>query len=251
MKNYTGKRFEKLTVLKFDRRKNGRRYWLCKCDCGNETIVSVSNLKKTKSCGCEQFIGNHKTHGRSKTTEYKSWSGMIERCTNQSSKHYKRYGGRGISVCDEWRNSFETFFNDMGLKPSPKHSIDRINNDKGYSKENCRWATHVEQVNNSTTVRLDMINGIVMNRQDCAKFIGIHEEQVRLYYKKGLTGQEIYEQVKRKNTQKLMRLIFGRGYYEFRFFSKKHSNLFNSTPLAPHRLASKKSYEKKKIIKAA
>ena len=87
-------------------------------------------------------------HGRSRTPEYKCWVSMIQRCTNTKDYGYANYGGRGISVCQEWKDSFINFFNDMGEKPSPKHSIDRIDNNGNYEPGNCRWATATQQIRN-------------------------------------------------------------------------------------------------------
>ena len=89
-----------------------------------------------------------KTHKMSKTPEYRAWFNMKQRCFNPNNVYYFNYGGRGITVCDRWKNSFENFFADMGLKPTPKHSIDRIDNDDNYCPDNCKWSTRVEQANN-------------------------------------------------------------------------------------------------------
>jgi hypothetical protein len=150
-----GKKFGQWTVISISdfRLKSNRSiaYWICKCDCGNERHVSGSSLRQgiSRDCGCSRIENFHRiTHGRSKTVEYNAWSSMIGRCYNPKCKRYEDWGGRGITVCDSWLNSFENFYADMGDKPTPTHSLDRINNDLGYSKDNCRWATRKEQRKN-------------------------------------------------------------------------------------------------------
>lgn len=150
----TGLTFNFLTALSRNgSAKGGQATWLCKCVCGKEKIYAGFSLKQgnTKSCGCmkNSLIRDSRTkHGLSNTTEFKTWTGIKNRCLNANSKDYKSYGGNGIKVCDRWINSFENFINDMGLKPSKNHSIDRINNEEGYSKQNCRWALPVTQNSN-------------------------------------------------------------------------------------------------------
>lgn len=132
-------------------------FWRCKCICGKEVIVSGVSLRAgdTTSCGCSciercaAMTTKRTTHGKTKTIEYKIWSSMKARCNNAKTKVYADYGGRGITVCPEWLNSFETFYSDMGPRPSKDYSLDRKDNDKGYYKENCKWATRVEQQNNT------------------------------------------------------------------------------------------------------
>lgn len=148
-----GKKFGRLSVLSEDgRNKDGNVMWLCKCDCGNEIITSVRNLVRgdTHSCGCyrDEYYSSARKHGHTfnghKTSEYRSWSAMKARCLNAKNKYYYNYGGRGIKICKRWINGFENFIQDMGPKPSSKHSLERINNNRGYTPKNCKWATRYE-----------------------------------------------------------------------------------------------------------
>ncbi len=156
MSNYidlSGQKFGRLTVIErlFERRNHDYRsaLWLCRCDCGNEVRTYAGYLKSgnTKSCGCLHKEAVTK-HGFRHLPEYNIWRGMLDRCYNKETAAYPRYGGRGITVSDEWKESFEAFYRDMGTRPSEDYSIDRKDNDKGYSKENCRWATSEEQMRN-------------------------------------------------------------------------------------------------------
>ncbi len=144
-KSWIGKRFGKLLVIQ--EMPNGKVK--TQCDCGAVTVVSRGNLTNlhTKSCGCLRGKNLYK-HGNSYKPEYKTWRSMIDRCTNVKNKSYKDYGGRGITVCREWLESFDVFFFDMGNRPGNSYSIDRIDNNKGYSKINCRWATRSQQQKN-------------------------------------------------------------------------------------------------------
>ena len=149
----TGRTFGRWSVIERVPEKLPVR-WLCHCECGRERGVDPQTLKagRSQSCGClrgallRQAQTTHGEAGRS--PEYTSWLGMKDRCYRKTNKAFPGYGGRGITVCARWLNSFPNFLADMGRKPSPSHSIDRIENDKGYEPGNCRWATRKEQSNN-------------------------------------------------------------------------------------------------------
>lgn len=122
-------------------------YYRCQCDCGTIKNIFGGSLGKTsKSCGCLRIVSITK-HGMNKTPEHQAWSGMRQRCTNPNSPHYHRYGGRGITVVQEWMDSFEAFYRDMGKKPTGL-TLERINNELGYFKDNCCWASRKKQARN-------------------------------------------------------------------------------------------------------
>lgn len=159
----SGQRFGRLVartsrMVRVGKQGAAKRLWLCFCDCGNFCEATYGSLRygNTTSCGCyiqeRMKSGLRLKHGAAKRKaalpEYRVWTGMWKRCINPNEKHYSRYGGRGIAVCDEWQD-FTVFYREMGTRPSPAHSIERRDNDLGYSKANCAWATPKEQANNT------------------------------------------------------------------------------------------------------
>jgi len=150
VKDLTGRRFGRLIVIsESNRSSKGKVMWNCICECGNEVSILSSSLlnNNTNSCGCLHKEVNI-THGLSNTPEYASWNMMRQRCLNSKCEAYSYYGGRGITICDRWLNSFENFLMDMGYRPSDIHTIDRRENDGNYEPSNCYWATKEEQNNN-------------------------------------------------------------------------------------------------------
>jgi len=164
--NLTGQRFSRLVVIK--RAENDKQkltQWLCQCDCGQQTIVRGSQLKNNsiRSCGClyrESRKNNQYgyKHGYSNSRIYHTWNLMLQRCTNPNHTAYKNYGGRGIQVCEAWLK-FEGFLQDMVERPYGM-TLDRINNDGNYCKENCKWSTWQEQQRNRNNNKLITINGV-------------------------------------------------------------------------------------------
>jgi hypothetical protein len=178
MLNLTGQQFGRLTALHVTDQRNYKNLpmWFCKCSCGNNALISSSNLNtgKTRSCGCLN-MERIKTHGLSGSPEYTAWEGMIQRCTNIKTLNYNNYGGRGIMICDRWLHSFENFYTDMGPRLSPDHSIDRYpNNDGHYEPGNCRWATQTEQLNNRRNNHLIDYNGITYTSSQLAEKLNIN-----------------------------------------------------------------------------
>ncbi len=160
-----GDRFGMLTIVSepFSIYEHKHKVWwvTCQCDCGTpEYKVRWVNIKNRPcpSCGCQRAI-HSKRHGMCNSPEYKAWHEMRQRCYNPNAKSYHNYGGRGISVCPRWRESFPSFLADMGLRPSSKHSIDRIDNNGSYEPNNCRWATLSQQHQNYRQNRLLTVNG--------------------------------------------------------------------------------------------
>ncbi len=172
-----GERFGRLLVVRsVARDKRGRQSWECRCTCGNTVIVAGSSLTtgNTKSCGCinrERIANLKKTHGLHKTRTYQAWKNMRQRCLNPKRPDFKHYGGRGITVDQRW-DSFARFFADMGGCP-PGHEIDRIDNDNGYTPDNCRWAKRAVQMANTRRSHKITFKGKTQHLSQWARDLGI------------------------------------------------------------------------------
>lgn len=175
MKDLQGKSFGKWTVLQLAPRTSVRLQWLCRCECGTERPVAAIHLMrgKSRSCGCSMPKGSDSPqfkHG--KRGLYSTWCNMIQRCENPSNGQYSDYGGRGITICPEWRSDFLRFERDMGPKPSPTHTVDRRDNSKGYNPDNCRWATRTEQSRNRRGRHLVTVHGQTMPLSEAVEKYG-------------------------------------------------------------------------------
>lgn len=170
------------------RSKNRARYWWCRCKCGTEKNVRDADIKigKTVSCGCwkdEQTRTRLTTHGKANSTEYHIWQHMRHRCENPDDPAYKNYGERGIRVCPRWLK-FENFYSDMGERPEG-FTLERVDNDKGYSPDNCKWATRAEQANNQRRTLRFTFDGITKTYKEWLADNNIGDNTVRSRLRRG------------------------------------------------------------------
>jgi hypothetical protein len=179
-RNWTGEKIGRLVVGECLGKRMGDYpvyLWKCVCECGAEFVTSSDSLRsgRTVSCGCANRDKNisRATHRSVKTAEYGIWIQIKRRCDCPRYWAYRRYGGRGITMCDTWRNSFLDFLRDIGERPSSKHSIDRINNDGNYEPGNVRWATSSEQCRNRRSNRLVTVDGVTKTIIEWSEFSGI------------------------------------------------------------------------------
>jgi hypothetical protein len=185
--NLENKKFNNLKLIQFHHKGKGGEYWTCVCDCGNTKIIKLSDVVggKIKSCGCLSKKTNL-IHGKSYCDLYHSvWTGIKQRCFNEKSRDYPRYGGRGITVCEEWKNDFMSFYY-WAIKNGYKKglSLDRINNDGNYCPENCRWATPKEQSNNTRANHIIKYKGVEKTLTEWRRFFNISESNMYSRIKK-------------------------------------------------------------------
>jgi hypothetical protein len=202
----SGLKFGKLIVINLEKKQGKLFYWNCICECGAKRIVSSNNLRNKTAFSCGKCIKKNKKHGHKTrlgaSLEYSSWVSMKNRCYNKNTNNYSLYGGRGIAVCDRWLNSFENFLEDMGNRPSKKHSLDRINVNGNYEPSNCRWATKYEQLRNQRTNVHLCVDGVVKIVADWAKVSGTSFSTIHSRIKRGFTDKEcVYGKKNKKNEQ--------------------------------------------------
>ena len=201
MIDLTGQEFGRLIVQELiGKNKHGQLTWSCLCACGSTKSVQGAELKSgdTKSCGCLRRELRTK-HGQAKvmTREYRSWSGMKDRCNNPNRPKYKDYGGRGRKVCDRWLHSFENFFEDMGPCP-PGMTLDRIDNDGDYEPGNCRWATRKEQQNNRRITKWYEYNGERKTVIQLAMILGMEEHTLYCRLHRGWSEDRAFNTLVRR-----------------------------------------------------
>lgn len=223
LKDFTGFHKNKVTILGPTGNKNcsGKSLWYCRCDCGKEFIAVGSNVKSgnTRSCGChnlqrirEQGLSN-KTHGLSNSDEYHIWRGIKQRCRNPNNKDYHRYGARGIDILDEWFESFESFYNYLGPRPSEQHSVERIDNHGDYEPGNVKWATQKEQSNNTRSNHLIELNGNIKTITEWEKESPVSRVTINRRLQEGWNVEEaiFLEPNTKRKTQQPRRFITYNG----------------------------------------
>lgn len=196
----SGRRFGRLLVQR--RGESGRNTygrpitkWVCKCDCGKESLVITNKLLsgRTTSCGCfhkERLSVQATTHGKRRTRAYSSWTHMKDRCLNPANPKFHLWGGRGITVCDEWRDSFEAFHGHLGDCP-PGMTLDRIDNSRGYEPGNVRWATPAQQSNNTRQVKKIAYRGEEKTMTEWAHVFGCSRDAIKLRLRRGQSIEHI------------------------------------------------------------
>ena len=184
----TGQKFGRLTVIYWIGRENGRTLWKCKCACGKDAIVSTGSLRSanTQSCGClhrDLCIARSTKHGMRHTATYRAWWAMKQRCGHKSQKCYPNYGGRGICVCERWKE-FPAFLEDMGERPDG-HSLDRIDNSGNYEPGNCKWSTMLQQASNTRRSFKITFNGQTLTCSEWERKLGVKTGTLKSRFYRG------------------------------------------------------------------
>ena len=208
-----GSQFHKLTVLsEAGINRHQKRMFVCRCECGNQRIVIAAHLRNgnTQSCGCWQkerakAVGkSNRRHGDKSSREWKSWQAMRSRCLNPHATGYRNYGGRGISICERWAR-YEHFLEDMGRRPSPQHSLDRIDSNGNYEPGNCRWASPEQQMRNIRTNVSLTFQGKTMTVVEWAEEMKIPASRIYGRLKRGWNAEQALTlQDRRKRSGSLM-----------------------------------------------
>lgn len=191
----TGYTFGRWRVLNFSHSNHNKKAcWVCECSCGIVRTVLSNNLVsgKSRSCGCynsDVVVERNTIHGLSSSSEHMIWCSLLQRCTNPRHVRYADYGGRGITVCESWLK-FENFYADMGPRPSKDRSLDRIDNDGPYCKENCRWATRKEQNNNTRANKLVTHGDLTMTISQWSVIYGVPSSVISYRLRNGWAVEE-------------------------------------------------------------
>lgn len=185
-----GSRFNNLKQLGASFSLKGCRWMVAECSCGKIIAVKMAQVRKGQIGCMDCKIVRQTKHGQTGSREFWTWESMIARCTRLTHRHFKDYGGRGISVCDHWLHSFENFYADMGPRPSDQHSIDRIDNDGNYEPANCRWATSTEQAANRRNTRHFVFDGQEMTQVELCALFGISKATFYTRLRRGLSVDE-------------------------------------------------------------
>lgn len=199
----TGKRYGRLRALSLVGPGPSRgMIWSFACDCGRRFNASGNEVRRggitqCPECATASRVRDHSTHGMSKSDEYRIWMAIKNRCLNPNAEAYEYYGGRGIKICERWRVSFLHFMEDMGMRPTKKHTVERVNNDGNYDPKNCVWATRKEQSNNKRNNRIICIGGLEKTLAQWAHETGINEATIRARIMRGDTGQSLIRKLQK------------------------------------------------------
>jgi hypothetical protein len=195
--NLLHKKFGWLTVTSFHGYKDERAFWMCSCICGVDKVISAYSLRigDNVSCGCYNRLQTKNrltTHGMTNHSSgvYKIWAAMIGRCTVETNAQYRHYGGRGITVCNRWRSRFEDFYSDVGPRPSKEYSLERRDNNKGYSPENVYWATKKQQQQNKRNTIHLTIDGETKTVSEWSEISGVGRRTIITRFFRGYSHKE-------------------------------------------------------------